>query len=143
MQGWNTSAKNRWLHLAIAAALFAPIGIATFLSPDPRGYGTHEQLGLPPCGFRLVTGYPCPGCGGTTAFVLAVHGRFPAAFQVHVAGATSAVVCGVSGVTEVLLAAGVLKRARAHRMVALTTMLVALAAQLALWTWRTALLWLP
>jgi hypothetical protein len=26
------------------------------------------QLGLPPCGFLLFTGYPCPGCGLTTSF---------------------------------------------------------------------------
>lgn len=41
---------------------------AFLLQPDPLGHGTHQQLGLPPCGFLTVTGYPCPGCGLTTAF---------------------------------------------------------------------------
>jgi hypothetical protein len=41
---------------------------AAMLTPDPHGHGTHQQLGLPPCGFLVFTGYPCPGCGLTTAF---------------------------------------------------------------------------
>ena len=53
-------------------ALFAMpavvIGIAATLTPDPAGHGTHTQLGLPPCGFLVITGVPCPGCGLTTAF---------------------------------------------------------------------------
>lgn len=46
------------------------------LSPDPTGVGTHQQLGLPPCGFIAMSGgYPCPSCGYTTTFTLAAHGR--------------------------------------------------------------------
>ena len=41
---------------------------AAFLTPNPVGHGTHTQLGLPPCGFYLFTGVPCPGCGLTTCF---------------------------------------------------------------------------
>jgi hypothetical protein len=41
---------------------------AAALTPSPSGHGTHTQLGLPPCGFLVFTGYPCPGCGLTTAF---------------------------------------------------------------------------
>ncbi len=41
---------------------------AAQLTPSPAGHGTHTQLGLPPCGFLLVTGFPCPGCGLTTSF---------------------------------------------------------------------------
>jgi hypothetical protein len=32
------------------------------------------------CPFRLLTGYPCPGCGGTHAFVALAHGQFGAAW---------------------------------------------------------------
>lgn len=46
----------------------AVILTAFSLTPDPAGHGTHTQLGLPPCGFLVVTGYPCPGCGLTTCF---------------------------------------------------------------------------
>lgn len=42
--------------------------IAALLDPSPEGHGTHTQLGLPPCGFFMATGVPCPGCGLTTSF---------------------------------------------------------------------------
>ena len=44
------------------------VATALTLTPDPAGHGTHTQLGLPPCGFLVVTGLPCPGCGLTTCF---------------------------------------------------------------------------
>lgn len=57
---------------AVWAILFAlPTAVfitAAFLTPSTSGHGTHTQLGLPPCGFLVFTGYPCPGCGLTTAF---------------------------------------------------------------------------
>lgn len=45
------------------------------LSPSAEGHGTHRQLGLPPCGFLTVTGYPCPSCGLTTSFAYFVRGN--------------------------------------------------------------------
>ena len=63
-----------WGALALGCAVV--LGVALSLEPDPRGLGTHEQLGLPPCGFaELFDGAPCPSCGFTTTFVLAAHGR--------------------------------------------------------------------
>ncbi|MFV0443608.1 MAG: DUF2752 domain-containing protein [Planctomycetaceae bacterium] len=50
--------------------------VASRLEPDPRGYGTHQRLGLPECSFRSWFGIPCPSCGGTTAFALFVRGRW-------------------------------------------------------------------
>ncbi len=61
--------------------------MAAFLPPDPRGHGTHEALGMPPCGFMLMTGLPCPTCGMTTAFSLIMHGRPCAAVIAQPAGA--------------------------------------------------------
>lgn len=46
---------------------------AALLTPDPAGHGTHTQLGLPPCGFLVITGLPCPGCGLTTSFSHMMH----------------------------------------------------------------------
>ena len=48
---------------------------AVVLDPDSRGIGTHEQLGLPECGFVQMFGGPCPSCGFTTTFTLAAHLR--------------------------------------------------------------------
>ncbi|RMG09330.1 MAG: DUF2752 domain-containing protein [Planctomycetota bacterium] len=48
---------------------------AFVLEPDRRGVGTHEQLGLPPCGFFDLAGGPCPSCGFTTTFAYAAHLR--------------------------------------------------------------------
>jgi hypothetical protein len=53
----------------------AVVATAARLTPSPLGHGTHVQLGLPPCGFLVVTGYPCPGCGLTTAFANMAHFR--------------------------------------------------------------------
>ncbi len=49
------------------------LGLAAFSAgltviPDPRGFGTHEQFGMPSCGFPADYGIPCPTCGVTTAF---------------------------------------------------------------------------
>jgi hypothetical protein len=51
--------------LAVGSGLVVGAGVS--LRPDPRGHGTHEQLGLPPCLTASVFGYPCPLCGFTTA----------------------------------------------------------------------------
>ncbi len=54
-----------------------------FLVPSSRGIGTHESMGLPPCGFLTLTGIPCPSCGLTTSFAHFLHGHFQAAFVVQ------------------------------------------------------------
>lgn len=71
----------------LAVAFLAPAVIALFLTPAPRGFGTHCQLGLPPCVLRTFTGVPCPFCGMTTAFALAAHGRVVDAFLTQPVGA--------------------------------------------------------
>ncbi|MCB9854353.1 MAG: DUF2752 domain-containing protein [Phycisphaerales bacterium] len=63
--GWGVAA-------AICATLLV---IAVVLEPSPSGMGTHQALGLPPCGFAYSTGLPCPTCGMTTSFSLTVRGR--------------------------------------------------------------------
>jgi hypothetical protein len=58
--------------LVICGALIA---LSFVLRPDPRGFGTHQQLLMPPCFFRLVTHLPCPFCGMTTGYALMARGR--------------------------------------------------------------------
>ncbi len=41
------------------------LGVARWLEPDAKGYGTHQQLGLPPCSSILLFGSKCPACGMT------------------------------------------------------------------------------
>ncbi|HVJ67925.1 MAG TPA: DUF2752 domain-containing protein [Caulifigura sp.] len=66
------------------ASLFAGLFfVAASVNPDPRGYGTHEQLGLTPCAFREVLKIPCPTCGGTTSFAHFVRGQWRQSFQVN------------------------------------------------------------
>lgn len=64
----------------------AVVYTAHSLHPDPRGFGTHQQLGLPPCEFGRITGIACPGCGLTTAFAHTAHGQFFSAFKAHLMG---------------------------------------------------------
>jgi hypothetical protein len=66
------------------------------LTPDPRGFGTHEQLGLTPCSFYRWTGWECPTCGATTAWALLLRGEWAAAVQSNVAGTLLGVVAVLS-----------------------------------------------
>ena len=73
-----------WL---IAPLLFIGVTIiALLLTPDPKGYGTHQQLGLPACTFYYLTGWVCPSCGLTTSFSHMVHLQWKQAFSAHVFG---------------------------------------------------------
>jgi len=65
---------------AVLAFSAAVLGIARWLHPAASGMGTHEQLGLPPCKFLVLTGLPCPSCGFTTSFAYAAHFHFQRAF---------------------------------------------------------------
>lgn len=63
-----------------------PLVISARLAPDPAGIGTHRQLGYPACTLLVVTGYPCPTCGMTTAFAHTVRGQWTAAFHAQPMG---------------------------------------------------------
>jgi hypothetical protein len=68
-----------WLDRTVAATVvLAAAGSAWLLArltPDPRGFDTHTQLGMAPCRWPGAYGVPCPTCGATTAACLLVHGR--------------------------------------------------------------------
>jgi hypothetical protein len=72
--------------LVAAASLVGLLGLAKTLKPDPRGFGTHTQLGLRPCVFATLTRRPCPTCGMTTAFAWYTRGRIDRAWQANPAG---------------------------------------------------------
>jgi len=87
--------------LAMASAVvIGMIVLGTFISPDDRGYGTHEKLGLPACAMMEITGIPCPGCGVTTSVALAANGRFLDSFINQPFG----LLCAIGGVIFALWA---------------------------------------
>lgn len=83
--GVQTNLPRRWLilDLLLFLAWCGMILVACILTPDPRGYGTHTQLGLNPCVWRTIHGRPCPSCGLTTAFTHIVRGEWHQAVQAH------------------------------------------------------------
>lgn len=67
---------EHWILLGIGLggwALILVLGV--LVEPDPRGIGTHERLGLPPCRPMQWWNVPCPGCGVTTSLALLAHGH--------------------------------------------------------------------
>ncbi|HUS92838.1 MAG TPA: DUF2752 domain-containing protein [Phycisphaerae bacterium] len=97
------------------AALFVPafgvLTVACFLRPREAGYGTHEQLGLPPCAFLARTGYPCASCGLTTSFAAMAHGKVVQAFLVHPLGVVlfaGTLLVGLAGLGEAVTGRDVL-----------------------------------
>jgi len=66
----------RVVYLAFGLASLTVLCVAAGLTPSAARLGTHTQLGLPACGFLSRTGWPCPSCGLTTSFALAIRGRF-------------------------------------------------------------------
>lgn len=77
----------------MALGLSIVFGVAIKLKPDSRGFGTHQQLGLPPCQFRQYIGVSCPHCGMTTSFSNFVRGRFSDAWKANPAGIPLAAIC--------------------------------------------------
>ncbi|MBI5515371.1 MAG: DUF2752 domain-containing protein [Deltaproteobacteria bacterium] len=73
---WFLSGMVAWVVVVLSA----------WLQPDPRGFGTHQQLGLPPCNFQELTHVPCPGCGLTTSFARMAHGHALDALRAHLMG---------------------------------------------------------
>jgi hypothetical protein len=128
--------------------LFAPpttvITLATTLTPNPAGHGTHTQLGLPPCGFYTITGLPCPGCGLTTCFSHMVRGEVIDAAWANPFGvmlflvSTACAVTAFIGLVTGMPVLATLDRLRADRL----AILLAIGAIL-VWSVRVATqLWL-
>jgi hypothetical protein len=87
------SRSARWGLVALGGLLVAGFVVAAWLPPDPRGYGTHQRLGLPPCTMMMLFNRPCPGCGMTTCFAHFVRGQFRDAARANPAGLFMAVTC--------------------------------------------------
>lgn len=81
--------------MAVAVAGLGVLMMARSLTADPRGLGTHEQLGLGVCQWYSETGRPCITCGVTTAFVLTAQGHLLAGLATQPFGAALGMALGV------------------------------------------------
>lgn len=57
---------------------------------------------VPPCGFRFMTGFYCPGCGGTRAVRALLQGKVLASFLYHPFVLYCATIAGVFMMTNTL-----------------------------------------
>ena len=82
----------------------------SLVPPDPRGFGTHELLGMEPCGWADSGGIPCPTCGVTTAACHLVHLSPIKAVATHPFGAALAGfgiwLAGIAGMTRCMALEG-------------------------------------
>jgi hypothetical protein len=81
------SRRQRVISAGGAFLLAGLLVLAGTLDPDPRGLGTHQQLGLPPCTIQTWFHVRCPSCGMTTSWALFVRGRWMAAGEANLGGA--------------------------------------------------------
>ncbi len=91
---------SRWVSALLLAASSLLLAVGAQLDADRAGYGTHVQLGLPPCGFLATCGVPCATCGMTTAFTHAVHGSLMAALLVQPTGALFALLVAILAIVS-------------------------------------------
>jgi len=78
--------KIRFALFAVSLIPLSLLAIASQLEPSVSGLGTHQQLGLPPCSFRVLFGIRCPGCGMTTSWAYFVRGEWLASMSVNFGG---------------------------------------------------------
>ena len=88
----------RGVLVGIVAGLLVVFGIAIKLDPyrddgSARVMATHQQLGLPPCTFWEVTGFPCPACGMSTSFALLIRGDVANSVRANWVGTLLAAFC--------------------------------------------------
>ena len=89
----------------VGFGLLVPLAVAAMLHPEPHGFGTHQQFGLPPCSFVVMFGRRCPTCGMTTAVAHLVRGQPREALRANVGGTMVGLLL-LLGVAWLLLSAG-------------------------------------
>jgi hypothetical protein len=135
------SRRDGAVYAATLLAAGAVLALARLLTPSPRGVGTHEQLGLPPCTFLRLTGIPCPSCGLTTSFAHAARLHFYEAFVTQPFGLLACAVTLLLIPAAALLLYRRVPLARAFPRRATSRWLgVVLALYLAAWVYKIAVM---
>ena len=68
----------RWWRLTVLFAMVLPC-VAVLFASDPA-----QSKIFPPCPFRSLTGFDCPGCGTLRGLHQLLHGNFVAAVDLNV-----------------------------------------------------------
>jgi hypothetical protein len=93
--------------------------------------GTHERLGLPPCLFHKVTGFPCFSCGMTTSWAWMAHGHPWLSFKTQPMGAilfVATVFAGAASLVFLFTGGSVERRFQKHSKVTTIAFWVGLLA---------------
>ena len=96
------SGNDRVILLVVGLSLLALFVTVRCLRPDPAGFGTHRQLGLPECMMARLLNQPCPSCGMTTAWAWLVRGNVASAATANLGG----LIMGILGLVIVPWALG-------------------------------------
>jgi hypothetical protein len=88
---------ERFVLTGAGAILVSLLATAAWLTPSPRGMGTHRQLGLPPCTIVAWYNVRCPSCGMTTSWSHMVRAQPLAACRANAGGALLALAAAVTG----------------------------------------------
>lgn len=125
---------NRCLYTSLTVGIATMLLLAGQLQPDSAGYGTHRQLGLPPCSMKLFYGIRCPACGMTTSWAHFVRGEFGPALRANLGGTLLAVLAVFSlpmTTWKLLMGDGMSNR---EAWVAVVGLFLAIAASMVDWT---------
>ena len=57
------SGGARWSHALLLLGVLVMVAVGLYLTPDPAGHGTHQQLGCLPARFTTSRDAPAPRAG--------------------------------------------------------------------------------
>ncbi len=126
--------KSRLWAVLLVMALAALLVTAVYVVPDA---GARGLPGMRQCDVLVLTGYPCPTCGMTTAFAYTVRGQWLRALDAQPMGWLLAVGTLVGlGMTLVALASGRTWSINWYRVRPERVVIVAVGLFLAAWGYR-------
>jgi hypothetical protein len=77
---------ERFALVLLGGTLVGLLLTAAQLKPASQGFGTHQQLGLPPCTFQRWWAVRCPACGITTSWSHLMRGEPWSALEANCGG---------------------------------------------------------